>query len=126
MRLDDSRESDNVEDRRGMSVGRVGGGVGLGTLAIVVIGYFMGVDPSTLLGLLQGGTADSGQAPAQVQHGPAATSREPDVVFVKKILASTEDVWGSYLQGMGKRYQRPKLVLFSGQVESACGMACSA
>jgi predicted metalloprotease len=126
MRLDDSRESDNVEDRRGMSVGRVGGGVGLGTLAIVVIGYFMGVDPSTLLGLLQGGTTDAGQAPAQVQHGPAATSREPDVVFVKKILASTEDVWGSYLQGMGKRYQRPKLVLFSGQVESACGMASTA
>jgi uncharacterized protein len=125
MRLDDSRESDNVEDRRGMSVGRVGGGVGLGTLAIVVIGYFMGVDPSMLLGLLQGGGVEQG-GPAQVQEGPPARSNEPDVVFVKKILGLTEDVWTPYFQGMGKRYTDPRLVLFNGQVESACGFASAA
>jgi uncharacterized protein len=127
MKLDDSRRSDNVEDDRGQDGG--GGGIrgihlGLGgTLAIIVIGYFMGVSPSTLLGLLNGGGSQvSAPAPAD----PAASAKDPQVDFVRAILGETEDVWGAYFRNMGRTYVRPKLVLFSGQVSSACGFASAA
>src|SRR5580698_4927891 len=123
MKLDDSRRSDNVEDERGSGIGR-GAGIGIGTIAIVVIGYFMGVSPSTLLSLLNGDpqsvTAPNQQAPT------AANPNDPQVDFVRAILGDTEAVWGAYFQNMGKVYTRPKLVLFSGQVGSACGLASSA
>lgn len=124
MKLDDSRRSDNVEDERGSGVGR-GAGIGLGTLAIVIIGYFMGVSPSTLLSLLNGGDQQTATAPAPAVPAPGAAN-DPQVDFVRAILGETEDVWGAYFQGMGKTYVRPKLVLFSGQVSSACGFASAA
>ncbi len=124
MKLDDSRRSDNVEDDRG---GGGGGGIrgihlGLGgTVAVLVIGYFMGVSPSTLLSLLSGGAGPQATAPT-----PAASANDPQVDFVRAILGETEDVWGVYFKNMGRTYVRPKLVLFSGQVASACGFASSA
>ena len=125
MKLDDSRRSDNVEDDRGSGVGRRGAGIGIGTIVIVVIGYFMGVSPSTLLSLLSGGDPQAVTAPAPDQ--PAnGTANDPQVDFVRAILGETEDVWGAYFQNMGKTYVRPKLVLFSGQVSSACGFASAA
>ena len=123
MKLDDSRESDNVEDQRGSGGMGRGTGIGLGTIAIVVIGYFMGVNPSTLLSLLNG---DSQTVSAPQPANSAADANDPQVIFVKKILASTEDVWGTYFQKMGKQYTRPHLVLFSNRVSSACGLASSA
>jgi hypothetical protein len=124
MKLDDSRRSDNVEDDRG---GGGGGGIrglhlGLGgTVVVLVIGYFMGVSPSTLLSLVSGGDGSQATAPT-----PAASANDPQVDFVRAILGETEDVWGAYFKNMGKTYVRPKLVLFSGQVASACGFASSA
>jgi uncharacterized protein len=123
MKLDDSRRSDNVEDERGSGgIGR-GAGIGIGTIVIVVIGYFMGVSPSTLLSLLNGGDPQAVTAPAP---GDQASANDPQVDFVRAILGETEDVWGAYFRNMGKTYVRPKLVLFSGQVSSACGFASSA
>ena len=126
MRLDDSRRSDNVEDQRGSSggFGRRGAGIGLGTIAIVVVGYFMGVDPSTLLNLLDGGGAQQG-APTNQASAPA-DSKDPNVDFVRAVLAQTEDVWGAYFKDMGKAYQPPTIILYSGQVQSACGFASAA
>ena len=125
MKLDDSRRSDNVEDDRGAGLGRRGAGIGIGTIVIVVIGYFMGVSPSTLLSLLNGGDPQAVNAPSPQQ--PAGESaNDPQVDFVRAILGETEDVWGAYFQTMGKTYTRPKLVLFSGQVSSACGFASAA
>ena len=124
MKLDDSRRSDNVEDDRG---GGGGGGIrgihlGLGgTVAVLVIGYFMGVSPSTLLSLLSGGAGPQATAPT-----PAASANDPQVDFVRAILGETEDVWGAYFRNTGRTYVRPRLVLFSGQVASACGFASSA
>jgi predicted metalloprotease len=123
MKLDDSRRSDNVEDDRGGGGGGIRGlhlGLG-GTVVVLVIGYFMGVSPSTLLNLVSGGDGSQATAPT-----PAASANDPQVDFVRAILGETEDVWGVYFKNMGKTYVRPKLVLFSGQVASACGFASSA
>lgn len=124
MRLDESPRSDNVEDERGSGIGRRGAGIGIGTIVIVIIGYFMGVNPSTLLSLLNGGDpqAVTAQSPAPVAPNP----NDPQVDFVRAILGDTEAVWGAYFQNMGKTYTRPKLVLFSDQISSACGLASAA
>ncbi len=126
MKLDDSRRSDNVEDDRGSGIGRRGAGIGVGTIVIVVIGYFMGVSPSTLLSLLNGGDPQAVNAPAATGPATGAVANDPQVDFVRAVLGETEDVWGTYFQGMGKTYVRPTLVLFSGQVQSACGFASAA
>jgi predicted metalloprotease len=123
MKLDDSRRSDNVEDDRGGGGGGIRGlhlGLG-GTVVVLVIGYFMGVSPSTLLSLVSGGDGSQATAPTS-----AASANDPQVDFVRAILGETEDVWGAYFKTMGRTYVRPKLVLFSGQVASACGFASSA
>ena len=126
MKLDDSRRSDNVEDDRGSGsgVGR-GAGIGIGTIVVVVIGYFMGVSPATLLSLLNGGDPQAVTAPAPADSTTGAAN-DPQVDFVKAVLGETEDVWGAYFRESGKTYVRPKLVLFSGQVASACGFASAA
>jgi predicted metalloprotease len=123
MKLDDSRRSDNVEDARGSGLGRRGTGIGLGTIAVVVIGYFMGVNPVTLLGLLGANQQQDSSTPATPVSGAAA--QDPQVDFVRAVLGETEDVWGTYFKSHGKTYVPPKLTLFSGQVESACGRASS-
>lgn len=122
MKLDDSRRSDNVEEGSSSGGGIRGIHLGLGgTLAVLVVGYFMGVSPSTLLGLLNGdtqGVTTSTPVPAQ--------NNDPQVDFVRAVLGETEDVWGAYFRDMGKTYVRPKLHLFSRSVDSACGLASSA
>jgi uncharacterized protein len=126
MKLDDSRRSDNVEDDRGSGggIGR-GAGVGIGTIVVVVIGYFLGVNPSTLLSLLNGG--DDPQAVTHSTPVNASTeANDPQIDFVRAILGETEDVWSAYFTNLGKTYTKPKLVLFSGSVSSACGFASAA
>jgi predicted metalloprotease len=126
MKLDDSRRSDNVEDDRGSGGGIRGIHVGaLGTVVILVVGYFMGISPSTLLGLLSGGTDQSATAPAAGTPVTGA-SADPQVDFVRAVLGETEDVWGAYFTSMGKTYVPPTLVLFSQSVSSACGLASAA
>ena len=118
MRWQMGRRSDNIEDRRGAPVGRgvvVGGGIG--TLALVLLAMYFGVDPSVIL---QG--TDPGSMPApSVQQRSAGDDQLRD--FVSVILADTEDTWGELFHQMGRQYERPRLVLFSGAVESACGFA---
>jgi len=113
MDLGDEEASSNVEDRRGL--GGVGvGGIGLGGIAILVIGYFLGIDPSTLIGVAQ---QVSQQAPAQQQARPTPQA-DPTEQFVAKVLHSTETVWGNALGG---RYRQPRLVLYTGSTATACG-----
>jgi len=121
MRMDDVRESSNVEDRRRASPGLMVGG-GLGGLVIVLLVTLLGGDPSKVGSILnQGGGGASG---AQRPLNPAEEALVP---FVKKVLASTEDVWGRLLpQQAGRPYAVPKLVMFSGQVQTACGGATAA
>jgi uncharacterized protein len=116
MRLDDERESSNVEDRRsggGMPIG--GRGIGLGTIAIALVAMYFGVDPSVVLNIGQGLQQE---APAEARPIPAD---DPAAKFVSKVLASTEDTWGKIFETSGEKYPAPKLVLFSGQTPTACG-----
>jgi predicted metalloprotease len=119
MRWQMGRRSENIEDRRGMPVGRgaaVGGGIG--TLVLVLVALYFGVDPSVIL---QGGDPTStGPAPS-VQQRSAGDDQMRD--FVSVVLADTEDTWREIFQRMGRQYQEPRLVLFSGAVQSACGFA---
>jgi hypothetical protein len=126
MRLDDQRESDNLEDRRGDGGGggglRLGGGrLGLGTIAIALVAsYFLGINPMTVLSMLSGG----GGMPAVEQSAPPAHKPPADdqmAKFVSKVLASTEDTWSDVFRANGKQYVEPKLVLFSGMTPTACG-----
>ena len=116
MRLDDERESSNVEDRRGGRGLPVGGkGIGIGTIALVLVAMYFGVDPSTVLNVTQG---IQQQAPVEARPIPAD---DPMAIFVAKVLASTEDTWGTIFQNAGHEYPAPKLVLFSDQTPTACG-----
>ncbi|MFO7666424.1 MAG: neutral zinc metallopeptidase, partial [Desulfobacterales bacterium] len=125
MRWRGERQSDNVEDRRGSPMSRgakVGGISGLGLVALVVIGLFMGIDPSVLLQV--GENLPSSSVSTEQNAHPAANDDMRN--FMAVVLAETEDVWNDTFQKAGRTYQEPKLVLFSGAVESACGMAESA
>ena len=126
MRWRGERQSDNVEDRRGMSVSRgakVGGIGGLGLVAVVVISMFLGVDPTALLQVVGQSTQSTTMSTEQTASTPANDDMRN---FVAVVLAETEDVWNETFQKAGRTYEEPKLVLFSGAVESACGMADAA
>ena len=126
MRWRGERQSDNVEDRRGMSVSRgakIGGISGLGLVAVVVISMFLGVDPTALLQVVGQSTQSSSVSTEQTASPPANDDMRN---FVAVVLAETEDVWKETFQNAGRTYEEPKLVLFSGAVESACGMADAA
>lgn len=116
MRWQGRRQSENIEDRRGVRVrrGLVGGGIG--TVALVLLAMYFGVDPAVVM---QGvGTTQVGQEP-YVESATEAEWREQVAV----VLADTEQAWGAVFRGLRGEYREPTLVLFSGAVESACGFA---
>jgi predicted metalloprotease len=125
MRIEDQRRSEEIEDRRGMSVGRGVAGGGIGLLVIVLLALFFGVDPSLLLQGVQAPGAST-QGP-QEQIETRAPSREDKMAdFIAAVLGSTEDAWGELFARSGRTYRKPTLVLFTGAVESACGFAQAA
>ena len=132
MRWLGDRESSNIEDRRGIGVARGVGIGGIGTVAIVLIGLFLGVDPSILLDMVGGDPAPQTQTGRPVDPGygssaaPRSAADDQTRQFVSVVLADTEDVWRRAFGDMGRSYEEPKLVLYSRSVESACGMASSA
>ncbi|NHO32931.1 KPN_02809 family neutral zinc metallopeptidase [Acetobacter fallax] len=119
MRLDDERESSNIEDRRGSGGGRVR--IGIGGVILVLGALYFGVDPQVVLNLLNNAPTSGSSAPV-VAQAPSAGD-DAGKIFISRILASTEDVWTSYFQQMGRTYHDPHLVLFTGGVQSACGFA---
>ena len=148
MRWIGDRESENIEDRRGsggmpMAVGGIGG---LGAIIVIVVGLFLGIDPSTLMAVLSGDQLPQ-QTDTRMPQQPTDTqsadnrgygsSRPPetrtesgqgDTVrhFVAVVLADTEDVWKQVFGSSGKTYVEPKLVLYTGHIASACGLASTA
>ena len=143
------RQSDNIEDDRGASGGfdsgplgrgggmgfpsggmrRAGGGLSIGTIVILVVLYLvlkaMGIDMLQLLDQ-NGGMVASGPGYQQSDSSAPTPANDEMKQFVATILAETEDTWTGIFQSMGKTYEEPKLVLFSGHINSACGLASAA
>lgn len=120
MKTEGRRTSDNVEDRRGMSTGRMAVGGGIGTIVIVLLVLLLGGDPSEVIDTMQQGTS--------TESGPVTSSPEEEAMvnFVSVVLAGTEDVWTKIFDESGMTYNEPALVLFRSQVQSACGFTTSA
>ncbi len=119
MRWSGRRESGNVEDRRGMSP-RMAMGGGLG-LVVLVVALLLGKNPGDLLNNLGTQTQQASDEPYQ-----ASPHEEEQRHFVGVVLGDTEEIWGQIFAKEGGTYRVPKVVLFTGQVESACGLASQA
>jgi len=116
MRWKGRKESSNVEDRRGISAGSKGlVGGGIGTIAIVLVVLLLGGDPTSIL--------QNVQLDEQTTNYTETVEDKELSQFVSVVLAETENVWHAIFKENGSTYREPKLVLFSGQVQSACGMA---
>ncbi len=120
MRWEGGRRSSNVEDRRGMTRRPAFVGGGLGTIALVLLALYFGVDPTFLL---QNVPTDLEQPAAPP---PGAVEPDPAADFISVVLADTEDAWTEVFAEGGQRYEAPALVLFTGFVQSACGNAQAA
>ena len=121
MRWKDGRRSDNVEDLRGRKVTRGVVGGGIGTVILVLVAMYFGVDPSVVLNM-----ASTETSPADRSSAVRPAEENKMAEFVSVVLADTEDTWHDLFQKAGKTYQEPKLVMFTGAVQSACGMADAA
>jgi predicted metalloprotease len=144
------RQSDNIEDRRGDpssgglgdspfgrgggfnfpsggGIGRRGGGLSIGTIIFLVVIYLifkaMGID---LMQVMDGGSTTGGSGYEQSQSSQRTPANDEITAFVRTILAETEDTWNGIFQSQGKTYEEPRLVLFSGSTQSACGSASAA
>ena len=118
MDLGNQRPSDNVEDRRGIGLG---GGLGIGGIVVAVVAYFLGFDPGTALQIgEQVGTQQ------ETRQAPRGAPQDETGQFVSKVLGSTEDVWGAIFERSRAQYRKPVLVLYDGQVRSACGLGQAA
>jgi hypothetical protein len=123
MRWENEQKSSNVEDRRGMRLSGKTKGGGIGILLLALVGMYFGIDPAVILNL-----GDSIQQGQVGPSGPVQQSAEEKRLsdFVSVVLADTEETWHKIFSAGGKTYQEPKLVLFSGEVQSACGYAQAA
>lgn len=121
MRWQDRRRSDNVEDLRG-SPGKKGLALGgVGGIIVAVIYFLLGGDPQQVMQTLQTSGTESAQETVELSESQRQMGE-----FVAVVLADTEDVWNELFRREGLQYREPKLVLFSGAVESACGFAQAA
>jgi uncharacterized protein len=133
MKWEDMRESDNVEERSGGSpIGFGGAGIKLGggaIIVVVVLSLLLGKNPLEMLALISGDGAPTVQTqslPPSAQAPGGGVQPDPQREFVARVLGDTEDMWGSTFQQLGTRYVPPKLVLYHGQVASACGLGSAA
>jgi len=137
MRWEDLPESGNVEDRRGDDGGGYGGGGGIpigggglgigGILVLGLLGWALGIDPSVLISgaeILTGGQRQ--EAPQQNPRKPTAPPTDDTGKFISAVLGSTEVTWKNIFEKQGQAYRAPRLVIFSGSTNSACGYAQSA
>jgi predicted metalloprotease len=125
MRWQGRAASDNVEDRRG-TTGRglaLGGGGGLVLLLLLLVGMFFGVNPLHLIQIAQ---QQQQNAPRGGAQAPADKEEAKLKQFVSVVLRDTEDVWERLFREQGRSYEKPRLVLFTGEVDSACGFGATA
>ena len=117
----DGRRSSNIQDRRSLGTGVVGGGLGCGTIVVAILFVLLGGDPMTALQIV---ASDVQQQPQGPTIAPETSDQYAD--FARVVLADTEDVWNDQFRRAGSSYREPTLVFFSGSVRSACGTASAA
>ena len=122
MRWKGRRQSDNVVDQRGKRVSGKRGASAGAMLLLIVVGIFFGKDAQQVLSLFVGG---SGQQQATTVSS-SVSGNDQTASFVRVILAETEDTWAAVFSQMGQSYQPPKLIMYEGQVNSACGVGSAA
>ncbi len=127
MRWRQSRQSRNIEDRRGMGIprgARIGGASGIGILVVLVLAVVFGLDPGALL---EDGSLGEPPSISVTPDSPQGSPGEDDPrQFVAAVLGETEDTWHALFEAAGRTYEPPKLVLFSHAVDSACGFGQAA
>lgn len=123
MQWKSGRRSSNVEDRRRVRIpgGKTGGGIGV--LLLALVGMYFGIDPAMILNMAGGVPQGSS---VSVNSAPPTAEEQELAEFVSVVLADTEDTWNKIFTEKGGKYREPKLVLFTGQVQSACGNAQAA
>ncbi len=126
MQWEDRQESENVDDRRRMSGGARAALGGAGGIIVLLLAYFLGVDPRLVQNLVNIAAPQVQQDDGKGQQRPIDPKEERQAKFSKVIFHDTEEIWNELFRKIGRRYQEPRLVLFSGFVESACGGADSA
>lgn len=123
MRWRGGRRSSNIEDRRGQRAAPKLLGGGIGTIVLVLVAMYFGVDPTPLLqGMQSGGQASS----TGTQPTAEDLKNDPLADMVSVVIADTEDVWHEIFASKGQRYQEPTLVIFRGTTRSACGLGQAA
>ncbi len=123
MRWKSGRRSKNVDDRRRIRVSGKAKSGGLGIIILALVGMYFGIDPSIIL--QQGASLSGGSGVEQTQYAPTAAEDEL-ADFVSVVLADTEDTWSDIFSKGGSTYKQPTLVMFTGAVDSACGLGQSA
>jgi predicted metalloprotease len=123
MRFGDSDESDNIEDRRGSSGGIGGGTIGVGTLVLALVAWYFGLDPRPLL---QHAANHPTATQQQAQPSQESPHEKQTRHFVAQVLGDTEKTWAEVLAAQGVRYVNPRLVLFRGATQTACGQGKAA
>jgi len=114
------RESTNVEDRSGMRLGRGIVGGGIGSIILVLIGLFFGIDPGSFI------NSGSNDAPASTDSTATSTVDDSTKQFIRTVVGFTEDTWSEIFQKEGLTYHPPKLILYSDEVDTACGFGQAA
>lgn len=122
MRWRGERQSENIEDRRGMRRGGLAIGGGLGSIVVLIIALLLGADPRQLLQQAPETDPNAGTPTSQNTNPEEEELKQ----FSRVVLASTEDVWTNVFRQNGANYRKPTLVLFTDQVGSACGQASAA
>ena len=108
MELGNQKASENVEDRRGISVG---GGLGIGGIVIAIVAAFLGFDPGEVLQTVQ--QVQEARPQSAEQRGKEGAPADATGQFTAKVLGSTEDVWTEIFRASGATYRKPKLVLYT-------------
>jgi predicted metalloprotease len=127
MRWGGQRESDNVEDRRGMGPAKGGLAIGAGgILLVLVVSFLTGTNPLVLLNMIETGQEMTSSPPAVQAPAPSGPPADKLGKFAAVVLADTEDTWKAVLPRLGRNYEEPRLVLFTGTVHSTCGLSSAA
>jgi predicted metalloprotease len=124
MRWQSGRRSKNVVDRRGAGRGRSIAGGGIGTIVLILVALYFGVDPGFLIDGLQQSSVPATRS--ESRPGPADLANDPLADMISVVIADTEEVWAGIFADIGRVYEEPQLIIFDGATRSACGLGQAA